>query len=81
MNNEIESYPGELRGLRAREIKLANLLTVMEEYIQGGFNSGGNSSTGNVTIKDVERVLNEPELAMWLDKMRASGRSRHKRFK
>lgn len=79
MNNEVEAYVGELRELRAREVKLAKLVTVVEEHLQGGVGTGDRNS-GAVDRRDVERVLNDPDIANWMDRMRQRGLAPIRRF-
>lgn len=76
MNNEVESYVGELRELRAREVKLALLITRVEEHVQGGFE--GNN--GQVRAEEIQRMLLEPAISDWLDKLRRENRAPFRRY-
>lgn len=79
MNFEHEAYAGELRELRSRQIKLAKVITLLEEKIQGGI-AAGPTLRQPILTQDVERMLSDPEIADWMDKMRHEGKVPYKRF-
>lgn len=82
MNNEVERYVGELREFRERELKLAKLVTAMEEHLQGGYvgSTGPNGSSRNISVSgNVQRLLDDPQLTQWIDRLRAEGKAPIKR--
>ena len=73
MELEVEKYPGELKTLRARELKLAHICAAAEEFINTGEVCKSSSSGPLQSEASMDRLLSDPEIVRWLDQMRATG--------
>lgn len=81
VNNEVESFVGELRQLREREVKFAKILNACEELLDRGMENGLDISPGDeLRIETLKRLVQAPDIANWLDLMRASGKAPIKRL-
>jgi len=73
MNFEVEEYIGELRGLRAREIKLAVICSAVEELLDNGPISDWHNAPNIRDPHEVDTMLSDPVISDWLNKMRKEG--------
>jgi len=81
MNNEVEAFVGELRQLREREVKLAKVVTAVEELLQRGMERSHNyNDVDAMCINNLKRTVEDFDVANWIDKMRHEGRADPTRF-
>jgi hypothetical protein len=81
MNHEVEAFEGELRQLRERELKLAKVVNACEEYMfrnpQSAFET---SDADKMCILNLKRLVEDPAVANWMDRMRQTGKAPVRRF-
>lgn len=81
VNNEVEQYVGELRELRARELKLAHIVNACEELLDRGLERSNDINAGDVLrIETLKRLVRDPDVANWMDLLRAANKAPLKRL-
>lgn len=81
MNNEVESFVGELRQLREREVKLARVAGLVETLFERNIqHSDGITFEDRMALDALRRSVNDPEISNLLDRLRQAGKIDVKRY-
>jgi hypothetical protein len=81
VNNEVERFVGELRQLRERELKYAQLVGLVENLMEHRLQDSSEITLEDQnSIRALFRAVSTPEVQDWIDKLRMAGKVDVKRY-
>lgn len=81
VNNEVERFVGELRQLRERELKYAQLVGFVENLMEHRLQDSSEITTEDQNaLRALFRAVSTPEVQDWIDKLRMAGKVDVKRY-
>lgn len=81
MNNEVESFVGELRQLREREVKLAKIAGLVETLLERNIQDSEDIMLEDrMALDALRRATIDPDVMALLDRLRQAGKIDVKRY-